>query len=154
MVVIFCETRMVSGKMTDKDVVVMDEIVDRDIVGKHIGQVKWFNDRLGYGFCTIVSNEMKGSDIFVHHSGIRPMNSNYKTLRKGEYVNFNLANGNHGPQAIDVTGVCGGTLMCDVMPIRRTFVPPHLPIPAPSRTPTPAPAPAPALVPDTKETEP
>jgi CspA family cold shock protein len=99
--------------------VVMDEIVDRDVVGKYTGQVKWFNDRLGYGFCTICDGDEYGKDIFVHHTGIRPVNSNYKTLHKGEYVNFNLTNGHNGPQAVDVTGICGGSLMCDITPIRR-----------------------------------
>jgi CspA family cold shock protein len=98
---------------------VMDEIVDHDVVGKYTGQVKWFNDRLGYGFCTVCDGTDRGKDIFVHHTGIRPVNSNYKTLRKGEYVNFNLTNGHNGPQAVDVTGICGGALMCDVMPVRR-----------------------------------
>ena len=105
----------------DTRTIVMDEIEDRDVVGKYTGQVKWFNDRLGYGFCTICGGDDKGKDVFVHHTGIRPANSNYKTLRKGEYVNFNLTNGHNGPQAVDVTGICGGSLMCDVMPIRRSF---------------------------------
>ena len=106
---------------------VMDEIVDREIVGKFTGQVKWFNDRLGYGFCTVCDGRDKGKDIFVHHTGIKPVNSNYKTLRKGEYVNFNLTNGHNGPQAVEVTGICGGSLMCDVLPVRRTPSPlPHM----------------------------
>jgi CspA family cold shock protein len=102
---------------------VMDEVVDRDVVGKYTGQVKWFNDKLGYGFITVCDGRDKGKDIFVHHTGIRPVNSNYKTLRKGEYVNFNLTNGHNGPQAVDVTGICGGSLMCDVLPMRRSTVP-------------------------------
>lgn len=109
---------------------IMDEIVDREVVGKYTGQVKWFNDRLGYGFCTICEGPEKGRDIFVHHTGICPVNSNYKTLRKGEYVNLNLTNGHNGPQAVDVTGICGGSLMCDVQP------------PAPRGGPAPAHAPA------------
>ncbi len=109
------------GREVEREyIVVMDEIVDRDVVGKYTGQVKWFNDRLGYGFCTICDGVDKGKDIFVHHTGIRPVNSNYKTLHKGEYVNFNLTNGHNGPQAVDVTGICGGSLMCDIAPIRRT----------------------------------
>jgi cold shock CspA family protein len=106
---------------TPPDAVVMDEVVDSDLVGKFTGQVKWFSDRLGFGFATICAGADKGKDIFVHHTGIRPMNSNYRTLRKGEYVNFNLANGHNGPQAVDVTGICGGSLMCDVMPVRRGY---------------------------------
>lgn len=95
---------------------ILDEVVDRDAVGQHTGQVKWFNDSLGYGFVTMCSGPDKGKDVFAHHSGIRPASSNYKTLKKGEYVNFNLIGGQTGPQAIDITGICGGALMCDIAP--------------------------------------
>lgn len=82
---------------------------------EYVGQVKWFNDRLGYGFCTIYSpGPENGKDIFVHHSGISPVSSSYKTLTKGEYINFGLIDGRNGLQAINVTGVCKGPLMCDV----------------------------------------
>jgi CspA family cold shock protein len=94
---------------------IVTEIADNS-VGEYIGQCKWFNDKLGYGFITIQSGEEKGKDIFVHHSGIRPLNSNYKTLKKGEYINFSVTNGDNGLQAINVTGICGGSLMCDVTP--------------------------------------
>ena len=87
------------------------------VVGDHIGQVKWWNDRLGFGFITFVN---KDEDIFVHHTGICPRVSNYRTLQKGEYVAFNITDGHNGQQAISVTGVCGGDLMCDVN--RRSFV--------------------------------
>ena len=96
---------------------VMDEIVDRvggAAVGEYTGQVKWWNDKLGFGFATICEGSQRGRDIFVHHTGIRPVNSNYRTLRKGEYVNFNITEGHNGHQAVDVTGICGGMLMCDV----------------------------------------
>lgn len=90
--------------------------------GQFVGHVKWFNDRLGYGFCTICSpGSQHGKDIFVHHSGIKPLTSNYKTLQKGEYISFVMTDGKNGPQAVDVTGVFGGPLMCDVV-IRRSDV--------------------------------
>lgn len=114
------ECESLTGGGTCAIPLVMDEVVDRDVVGKYTGQVKWFNDKLGYGFITVCEGRDKGKDIFVHHTGIRPVNSNYKTLRKGEYVNFNLTNGHNGPQAVDVTGICGGSLMCDVLPMRRS----------------------------------
>lgn len=96
---------------------VLDEVIDNDlIIGNFLGHVKWFNDRLGYGFCTVISGPDIGKDIFVHHSGIRPLNSNYKTLRKGEYINFNMTTGHTGLQASNVTGINGGPLMCDVVP--------------------------------------
>eukprot|EP00798_Chlamydomonas_sp_ICE-L_P007638 gene7638-792_t len=80
------------------DPLVMDEIMYVALpVGELTGQVKWFNDRLGYGFCTVINDSVhKGRDIFVHHSGIRPLTSNYKTLRKGEYINLNVMNGHNG----------------------------------------------------------
>lgn len=94
---------------------VVTEVAD-NIVGEYTGQCKWFNDKLGYGFITIQDGNDKGKDIFVHHSGIKPLNSNYKTLKKGEYINFGITNGDNGLQAINVTGICGGSLMCDVTP--------------------------------------
>merc|ERR1711907_701363 len=77
------------------------------------GTVKWFRNSLGYGFLTFLDGENKGQDVFVHHSGIKPNKSQYKTLQQGEYVNFSVIKGNNGPQAIDVQGICGGPLMCD-----------------------------------------
>jgi CspA family cold shock protein len=94
---------------------VLNEVVESEISGTIIGQVKWFNDKLGFGFITINDGPEKGKDIFVHHSGIKPANSNYKTLRKGEYVNFNVVKGLNGLQAVDITGINGGPLMCDIV---------------------------------------
>lgn len=103
---------------------IMHEIRDTE-VGTYTGQCKWFSDKLGYGFVTVIKDsELKGKDIFVHHSGIKPLNSHYKTLKKGEYVNFNVIEGDNGIQAVDITGIAGGSLMCDIMPLRRTTTPP------------------------------
>lgn len=112
--------------MTAKDTpitLVVTEVSDERKVGAYIGQCKWFSDKLGYGFVTIQNGEHKGKDIFVHHSGVHPLNSNYKTLKKGEYVNLNIITGDHGLQAIDVTGILGGSLMCDVIPTLRVNLP-------------------------------
>lgn len=97
---------------------VIMEATEENVVGSVIGQCKWFNDKLGYGFVTVQSGEDKGKDIFVHHTGVKPLNSNYKTLRKGEYINFNIVTGDNGLQAVDVTGIGGGTLMCDILPAK------------------------------------
>lgn len=102
--------------------VVLEEVVEKEISGSVVGQVKWFNDRLGFGFITINDGENRGKDIFVHHSGIKPANSNYKTLRKGEYVNFNVVKGLNGLQAVDVTGINGGPLMCDIVMGSRKII--------------------------------
>lgn len=98
---------------------ILEETVDTIEHGDIIGNCKWFNKKLGYGFITVYQGEKKGCNIFVHHSGIRPLNSNFKTLRKGEYVHFNIVDGVNGPQATHVTGVCGGPLMCDNVEMRR-----------------------------------
>ena len=74
---------------------------------------KWFNKKLGYGFITVYNGEHKGLNIFVHHSCIQPLNSNFKTLKKGEYVSFNVVEGKNGIQATDVKGILGGPLLCD-----------------------------------------
>lgn len=100
---------------------VLDEVVEKESYGQFTGSTKWFNDKLGYGFITICDGDDKGKDIFVHHSGIKPLNSNYKTLRKGEYIQFNIINGMNGLQAVDVTGIKGGPLMCDYVTSKRTL---------------------------------
>jgi cold shock CspA family protein len=98
--------------------VVLEEIEETNSV-RYIGQCKWFSDKLGYGFLTICDGDKKGTDIFAHHSGIKPLNSNYKTLKKGEYVEFNIINGVNGLQAMNVTGINGGALMCDFVTLKR-----------------------------------
>jgi len=82
-------------------------------VGDNLGRVKWFNSKLGYGFITTtISGE--DVDIFVHQSNVRPNTSNYRTLREGEYVSLNVSESGETRQAIDVTGVNGGPLNCDI----------------------------------------
>ena len=103
--------------------VVLEEIEEVNLV-KYVGQCKWFSDKLGYGFLTICDGDKKGMDIFAHHSGIKPLNSNYKTLKKGEYVEFNIVNGVNGLQATNVTGINGGALMCDFVTLKRPPPPP------------------------------
>tara|TARA_B100000963_G_C22635017_1_gene677125 strand:+ start:1535 stop:1969 length:435 start_codon:yes stop_codon:yes gene_type:complete len=87
--------------------------------GPYVGNCKWFNNKIGYGFITVMNGEHKGKDIFVHHSGVQPKNSNFKTLTKGEYISLNIVDGQNGLQAVDVTGVLGGPLMCDNVIVHR-----------------------------------
>lgn len=100
---------------------VMDEISDSEDVGKFVGQVKWWNDQLGFGFATVMSGDDKGRDVFVHHTGIRAKNTNYRTLLQGEYLNFDITNSQSGVQAVNVTGVCGGLLMCEQKSWKRSM---------------------------------
>ncbi len=61
------------------------------------GTVKWFNNQKGYGF---ISDE-SGKDVFVHFSGL--VMDGYKTLEEGQEVEFDVVNGEKGPQATNVT---------------------------------------------------
>ncbi len=60
------------------------------------GKVKWFNAEKGYGF--IESEE--GGDVFVHFSAIE--SEGFKTLEEGQSVEFDVVEGNRGPQAAKV----------------------------------------------------
>ena len=81
-----------------------------------LGRVKWFNNRAGFGFVTVLDGDKKDDDIFVHHTGVNVSSEQYKYLVQGEYVSFTLKesdNQDHPWQAGDVTGVLGGKLMCE-----------------------------------------
>ena len=84
-----------------------------------MGRCKWFNNKAGYGFLTVVSggeSKWDGVDVFVHHSAVTTETEQYKYLVQGEYVSFNLQTmegGDHEYQASDVRGVNGGKLMCE-----------------------------------------
>jgi cold shock CspA family protein len=88
---------------------------------KFAGCVKWFNMKTGFGFLTVVQSvcgsDLKvGSEIFVHHSNVKVTEEQYRFLVQGEYVEFdvsNVANGQHSCQAVNVTGMFGGKLMCE-----------------------------------------
>jgi CspA family cold shock protein len=61
------------------------------------GTVKWFSNQKGYGFIT----SEDGKDVFVHHSAIQ--GDGYKTLEKGQEVEFDVTQGPKGDQATNVT---------------------------------------------------
>ena len=81
----------------------------------YTGIVKWFSNKLGYGFIRVVSEgDRHNDDIFVHQSRVTPNVSEYRTLRKGEYVQLEIMPDEKKTwQANNVTGVCGGPLLCD-----------------------------------------
>ena len=60
------------------------------------GTVKWFNSEKGYGFITTE----EGQDIFVHYSAINA--DGFKTLNEGDQVEFEVTEGDRGPQASNV----------------------------------------------------
>jgi cold shock protein len=63
------------------------------------GTVKWFNGEKGYGFIAVDG----GSDVFVHYSAIEM--DGYKSLEEGQRVEFEVTQGQKGPQADKVHAV-------------------------------------------------
>ncbi|MFA5073893.1 MAG: cold-shock protein [Nitrospirota bacterium] len=62
-----------------------------------MGKVKWFNESKGYGF---IEPDGGGRDVFVHFSAIQ--GDGYKTLSEGQTVEFEIIQGEKGPQASNV----------------------------------------------------
>jgi len=61
------------------------------------GTVKWFNNQKGFGFIT----GEDGKDVFVHFSGLNM--EGFKTLEEGQNVEYEVTEGEKGPQATNVT---------------------------------------------------
>lgn len=84
---------------------------------RRTGCVKWFNNKAGYGFLSVVGGDSDSpQDVFVHHSAIQVDKDQYKYLVQGEYVEFALSateGGEHKWQASDIRGPNGGRLMCE-----------------------------------------
>lgn len=103
----------------------------RMLAGLHTGQVKWFNKKRGYGFITILQSKDQeenseesfiGKDVFVHQSHIKPKQSTYRCLEENEYVQLSLSvDDKNVTQAVDVTGILGGSLLCDSQNHQRIF---------------------------------
>ena len=65
----------------------------------YTGTVKWFNDQKGFGFIERES----GDDVFVHFSAIQ--GDGYKSLEDGQDVEFEVVEGDRGPQAENVVAI-------------------------------------------------
>ena len=61
-----------------------------------VGKVKWFNAEKGFGF---IERE-DGDDVFVHFTAIQ--GDGFKSLEEGQQVEFEIVQGNRGPQAANV----------------------------------------------------
>lgn len=63
------------------------------------GTVKWFNEAKGFGFIQPES----GPDVFAHFSEIA--NSGFRTLAEGQRVEFSVAQGQKGPNAVNIVAL-------------------------------------------------
>ena len=48
---------------------------------RQVGIVKWFSNKLGYGFITYTDENNVSHDVFVHHTSIKPRRTSYRTFR-------------------------------------------------------------------------
>ncbi|HET9401905.1 MAG TPA: cold shock domain-containing protein [Candidatus Acidoferrales bacterium] len=64
-----------------------------------VGRIKWFNNSKGYGF---IGRE-DGPDVFVHYTAI--VGDGYRSLQEGDNVEFEIVQGQKGPQASNVAKV-------------------------------------------------
>lgn len=63
------------------------------------GTVKWFNEAKGFGFI----EQESGPDVFAHFSNIS--GSGFKTLAEGQRVEFEVTQGQKGPQAENIVAI-------------------------------------------------
>ncbi len=75
------------------------QLIKEDEVARLQGKVKWFNNSKGYGFI----GQDGGADVFVHYSAIQ--GEGFKTLQEGDTVEFEVVQGQKGPQADKVSKV-------------------------------------------------
>ena len=66
---------------------------------KTTGTVKWFNDSKGFGFI----QQESGPDVFAHFSNIE--GDGFKSLAEGQRVEFNVTQGQKGPQAENIVAI-------------------------------------------------
>lgn len=89
--------------------------MQRSLPGIRTGRVEDFNASCGWGF---IQDMHLGISVFVHYSSLYKHTPGFRTLWKGEYVNFIVLEDRSGrPAAQVVTGILGGPLMCDILTI-------------------------------------
>ena len=81
-----------------------------------IGSVKFFDTKKGWGFITVLTQDLpqSNSEVFVHFSNLNVQGDSYKRLFPGEYVSFSMGKSDRGKDTcIDVCGIMGGPLLTD-----------------------------------------
>jgi CspA family cold shock protein len=73
--------------------------LQEELALKVTGEVKWFNNAKGYGFI----GRDGGADVFVHYTAI--VGDGYRTLQQGDAVEFEIVEGQKGPQAANVSKI-------------------------------------------------
>ncbi|GAB2903286.1 cold-shock protein [Neomicrococcus lactis] len=64
------------------------------------GVVKWFNAEKGYGF---IAPDDNSADVFAHYSAIQ--SKGFRALEEGQRVEFEITDGQKGPQAVDIQAI-------------------------------------------------
>lgn len=103
---------------------VQTQIEEKPETNRMVGQVKWFNNKVGYGFITVKEADKEEKDIFVHYTTINVADSlhQYRYLVQGEYVEFDLTTSSKPPheyQSSNISGINGGKLMCETRQVNR-----------------------------------
>lgn len=88
---------------------------------RYQAMVKWFNTKSGFGFMTLFNySDGVTKDVFVHVTNLVVDGSVYRMLYSGEYVECSLSSDANGKeQAIHVTGISRGPLMCETNSLRK-----------------------------------
>jgi CspA family cold shock protein len=82
------------------DVICLAHLQKRMMYAMTQGSVKWFNSEKGFGF---IAQDGGGPDVFVHYSAVS--GSGFKSLEEGQRVEFEVGQGQKGPQAQDVRAI-------------------------------------------------
>tara|TARA_B110000211_G_scaffold190148_1_gene216600 strand:+ start:29 stop:376 length:348 start_codon:yes stop_codon:yes gene_type:complete len=109
--------------MTEEDNAMNTEVDNvGDNVGEHLGQVKWFNKKKGFGFIKNVNNPTS-DDVFFHFSDIKSVG--YKILFPGEFVSMNIMQNDGKDICRNIRGVGGMPLLTDNEKYHFRVIPKH-----------------------------